>query len=462
MKKFYFVLFSFLLIIPVLKAQTLATKLKSAYTAFASQNALKYASVSFTVLNAKTGALIYGEQENTGLAPASTLKTITAATALELLGEDFTYKTELSYTGEIIDGTLNGDLIIKGGGDPTLGSTRWDKTTKTQILNNILSSLQQKGIKVIKGTIIADASAWDTQSLPVGWIWQDIGNYYGAGTSALCWGENQFDIKLIAGKTVGSPVKFDSTSKTPLFLKFVNELTTGNYGSGDNVYAYSAPYTNQIFLRGTYGIDLNKKISLSLPEPSFAMAYDVAEFLKDNGYQTKAIRSVRVPINFTNQKNLLTITSPPLKEMIYWFNQKSINLYGEQFIRTLGAKAGKNASTTEGIKVLKDFWETKGIDPEALNIVDGSGLSPADRVNSITMAKILAFASQKNWFKTYYDSFPVYNNQKMKSGTIANVLGYTGFAGKENDVCFSLIINNYSGSSAQMRQKMFTLLNTLK
>ena len=246
------------------------------------------------------------------------------------------------------------------------------------------------------------------------------------------------------------------------FLKFENELSTGNYGSGDNVYAYSAPYTQTIYLRGTYGADLKKKIGLSLPEPSLAMAYDVAKFLKSNGYETETTKTLRVPFNFKEEHPLLTISSPALKEIIYWFNQKSINLYGEQLIRMLGAVKGENASTIEGVKVLKDFWKTKGIDPETLNIVDGSGLSPADRVTSLTMAKILAFASQKKWFSTYYDSFPLYNNQKMKSGTIANVLGYAGFAGKEKDICFSLIINNYAGSGSQMRQKMYNLLNTLK
>ncbi|MFC5285163.1 D-alanyl-D-alanine carboxypeptidase/D-alanyl-D-alanine-endopeptidase [Pedobacter alpinus] len=462
MKKTYLLLFSFLLIVITVKAQNLATQLKTAYAAFAKTDALKYGSVSFTVLDSKTGTLIFGEKENTGLATASTLKTITSATALELLGEDFTFKTEVFYSGEIVEGILNGDLIIKGGGDPTLGSERWDKTKKLQILNKILFSLQQKGIKIIKGNIIADASAWDTQSLPTGWIWQDIGNYYGAGTSALCWGENQFDLNFTPGKTLGSAVEIGDISKTYPFLKFVNEITTGKYGSGDNVYAYSAPYTNLIYLRGTYGIDLKKEIGLSLPEPSLAMAHDVSEFLKGNGYETKFIQSVRVPSNIKDVKPLLTITSPPLREIIYWFNKKSINLFGEQFIRTLGAKLGQNASTIEGLKVLKDFWKTKGIDPETLNIYDGSGLSPANRVNSLTMAKILAYANQQKWFKTYYDSFPLYNNQKMKSGTIANVLGYAGYAGQENNICFSLIINNYSGSAAQMRQKMYTLLNTLK
>ena len=133
-------------------------------------------------------------------------------------------------------------------------------------------------------------------------------------------------------------------------------------------------------------------------------------------------------------------------------------------LRTLGEKFGKSASTVDGIKTLKKFWKEKGIDPETLNIGDGSGLSPADRVTSLTMAKVLCDAKKQTWFTSYFKSLPVYNDMKMKSGTISGVLGYAGYASVDGKtpVCFSLIINNYSGSASAMRQKMYQLLNNLK
>jgi D-alanyl-D-alanine carboxypeptidase/D-alanyl-D-alanine-endopeptidase (penicillin-binding protein 4) len=462
MKKFAFLLFLLFSLNKIANAQSLASKLESAYSKFASSQQLKYATVSFSVLNNRSGKTIFSKNENTGLAPASTLKVITSATALDLLGEDFTFKTNVFYRGEIINGTLNGDLIIKGSGDPTLGSDRWDKTQKSQILNKILYGLQQKGINKITGYVIGDASVWDTQSLPIGWIWQDMGNYYGAGTSALCWGENFFELGFTPGKTVDAPVKISAKNNVYPFLDITNELTTGNYGSGDNVYAYSAPYTSQIFLRGTYGIDLKKEIGLSLPNPALAMAYDVADFLKANGYGTEDFKAQIAPLADKDNKLLLTITSPPLSEIVYWFNQKSINLYGEQLVRILAEKFGKNASTVEGIKVINDYWEKKGIDSDALRILDGSGLSPSDRVTTSAMVKVLAFAKSQAWFNTYLKSIPLHNNQKMKSGTIANVLAYSGFAGKENELSFSLMVNNYTGSITQMRQKMYGFLDALK
>ncbi|WP_026063192.1 D-alanyl-D-alanine carboxypeptidase/D-alanyl-D-alanine endopeptidase [Pedobacter arcticus] len=460
MKKLALLLLISSSVLNIVTAQNLASKLEVAYARFSANQQLKYATVSFSVIDNKSGKVLFSKNGNTGLAPASTLKVITAATALDLLGEDFTFKTNVFYRGEIRNGTLNGDLIIKGSGDPTLGSDRWDKTKKSQILNKILFNLQQKGINRITGYVIGDASAWDTQTLPIGWIWQDMGNYYGAGTSALCWGENYFELGFSPGKTAGAPVK--TNTKNYPFLEITNELTTGASGSGDQVYAYSAPYSSDVFLRGTYGIDLKKQIGVALPNPPLAMAFDVAQFLQTNGYGSEEFKAQILPADAKDHQLLFSISSPPLSEIIYWFNQKSINLYGEQLVRVIGEKSGKNPSTIEGIKVINDYWEKKGIDPDALRILDGSGLSPSDRVTTLAMAKVLSFSRSKPWFNSYLKSIPLYNNQKMKSGTIANVLAYSGFSGNGNEISFSLMVNNYSESTGQMRQKMYEFLNALK
>ncbi len=464
MKKSLLSIFTFLIVIASAKAQTLENKIINAFENFSKTEQLKYATISFSVLNAANGELVFTHNQNIGVAPASTLKTITSATALSLLGEDFIFKTEIAYTGEIKDGVLNGNLIIKGGGDPTLGSPRWEQTKKPQILNQILFALQQQGIKTINGNVLADVSEWDTQSLPIGWVWEDIGNYYGAGTSQLCWGENLLNLNFTAGNTTNSEVKINSVNEIYPFLNIINELKTGENGSGDHVFAYSAPYSSEIYLRGSYGKDLKKTIGISLPDPALAMAYDVANFLAKNGYQTKVSAAAKTNQMQKDLKLLTTITSPTLKEIVYWLNKKSINLYAEQLIRTIGTKYGKNASINEGVTAMQKFWKEKGIDIASLNIVDGSGLSPQNRVTTLTMANVLYKAKKENWFDSYFLSFPIYNDLHMKSGTIADVLGYAGYvnsAGK-TPLCFSLIINNYNGNTVAMRQKMFELLNSLK
>jgi len=451
-------------------AQGLPPKLQTAIGRLQRDGQCRYASLSLTVLDAKTGKVVYTVNPDMGLAPASTLKTVTSATAFFLLGKDFQYQTQLGYNGTITaDGTLNGDLIIKGSGDPTLGSWRWESTRENAVLTSLALAIKKAGIKKINGRIIGDESIFGTQSVPDGWIWQDVGNYYGAGASGLCWRENQFDIKLHTG-AVGTPISISSTVPAMPYYHFRSELRNAPAGTGDKSYAY-LPVGNQTFyLRGTYAADQSKRsISVALPDPAFDMAYRLADTLRRLGIAvssrtesvaTLTAKELTVPLIKTA---LTTVASPQLSKIVYWLNQKSINLYAEQLLKTLAWKAGKPASTANGVAVVQNFWKARGIDTDALNIADGSGLSPGDRVTTRTIAGVLQAARAQSWFADYYESMPVYNNMHMKSGSINNVLAYAGYQTKNGrELCFSIIVNNYSGSAAGIKQKMFRVLDELK
>ncbi len=451
-------------------AQPLPQRIAVAYKEFASDQQLAFASTSLTVLNAETGEVIFSENGNTGLASASTLKTITAATAYHLLGRDYTWETTLGYSGTISgDGTLNGDLIIKGTGDPSLGSDRYDKTKSATILKRWVDAVARAGIKRLSGRIIADDSLFGTQTMPGGWTWGDMGNYYGAGPSALTWRENQFDLIFRPG-SVGQPAALLRTEPDMGYLKIVNEVTTGRSGTGDNVYAYSAPYSTIVYLRGTYGVDLKKAISASVPDPAAHLALSFKNSLKGAGINAESSITARqlVADNLaiaSNAKILDTYTSPTLEKIVYWFNQKSINLYGEHLVRTLAWKQGKDVTTPDGVTVIRDFWNKKlGIDKDAMNIYDGSGLSPANRITTMSMAQILQSIKKEPWFSSYYESLPVYNNMRMKSGSISDVIAYAGYQTSSNGtpLVFSIMMNNYSGSSSAARQKLFNMLDVLK
>jgi D-alanyl-D-alanine carboxypeptidase/D-alanyl-D-alanine-endopeptidase (penicillin-binding protein 4) len=441
-------------------SQTLNQKIQVAYQKFNTDEQLKHASLSFIVADATDGSIIFAAQPQLGMVPGSTLKVITSATALSVLGENYRFKTEVSYQGTITNGVLKGNIIIKGSGDPTLGSDRYASTTKNVIYAKILDALKQAGIKKITGEIIADDAIWDSQSLPDGWIWQDIGNYYGASTNAVCWGENEFDVNFSPAVTIGKPVSMLNEKQIYPFLKLVNEVNTGSSGSGDQVYGYSSPYHDFIYLRGTYAQNLKKTIRFALPDAALAMAYDVHVFLNQNGIQSLGFNtSRRLQLQFITIKEtpkiLLTLESPKLSDIIYQFNQKSLNLYGEQLLRVMSP----DNSIAKGLTFIKNFWKNKGLASASLNIYDASGLSPANRVSAKAMVEVLLAAKKESWFNTYLNSFPIYNNMKMKSGTIGDVLCYTGY---HENMCFTIMVNNYSGSTSAIRQKIFTLLNSLK
>jgi len=265
-------------------AQSLQQNLQTAFGKLQADSQFMYASVSLTVLDAKTGEQVFAVNPYLGLATASTLKTITSITAFNLLGKDFQYQTKFGYNGVIsANGTLNGDIIIKGAGDPTLGSSRYEETKENRILNLMVDALQKVGIKKINGRVIADDSLFGSQAIPDGWIWQDVGNYYGAGTSGLCWRENAFDIKLKTG-SVNSLIEIGREVPAMPYLNFKSELLNASVNTGDEAYAYLPVNGKTMYVRGTYAIDQTKKsISAALPDPAYDAAFRLTDTLKRLG-----------------------------------------------------------------------------------------------------------------------------------------------------------------------------------
>ncbi len=463
-------LLSLLFICAYADAQSLQQKLTAAFNRLQADSQCAYATVSLTVLDAKTGEQVFAGNPKVGLSPGSTLKTVTTITAFNVLGADFKYQTQFGYKGTITDGTLNGDIIIKGSGDPTLGSWRWETTKENYILNQLVAAIRKAGIKKINGRIIGNDTAFGTQVIPDGWIMQDMGTYYGAGANALCWRENQFDINLKTG-SVGTPINIaGSTPNTP-YLTFKSELTNGAAGTGDNAYPYlPAPGSNIMYLRGTFAVDQPKKsVGAALPDPAYDAAFRLADTLKRLGFAVTGNPESTITLLNKSQStpdiatNLVTVTSPSLSQIVYWTNRKSINLYAEELLKVIALKSAKEATTPNGIDVLHTFWKAKGIDPNSMDIADGCGLSPADRITTHTIASILQSAKKEAWYNDFYESLPVYNDMHMKSGSIHNVQAYAGYQTTNGrQLCFSIIVSNYNGSTRAIKDKMFRVLDKLK
>lgn len=444
------------------------SRIEEAYRQFENDTSLKNATASLTVLDANTGMPIFQHNQEIGLATASTMKVITAATAFDILGKDFKFQTNLSYTGTIqADGVLEGDIIIEGSGDPTLGSSRYPESTEEQVINKWIYVIQNAGIKEIKGRIIGDDTRYQGYKVPGGWIWSDIGNYYGAGVSSLNWRENAVGVVFSPNETIGKPAPIKKLTADLPYLKIINEVTTGKNGSGDQVYAYSGPYASTIYIRGTYGLDLKKTIEISVPDPAYDVAFQLGKALEHVGIKTAASPSNGQALAGTTiiKHHLDTHESPDLAAIVYWFNQKSINLYGEALLKAIAYQTAQKTETSEGASFIQKYWENKlKINSSELNNQDGSGLSPQNRVTTAAMAKIMQYAQSQSWFPEFYKSLPEYNNMKMKSGTIGGALGYTGIQNNSSGekFTFTLLVNNYSGSSTAMRKRMFTLLDVLK
>ncbi|WP_316804967.1 D-alanyl-D-alanine carboxypeptidase/D-alanyl-D-alanine-endopeptidase [Pedobacter nototheniae] len=464
-----FIVFLFLLLNTGAFSQSRIQKLESAFNRLLTDEQAKHAIASICVLDANTGKTLFAKNEEIGLATASTLKTITAATAFSILGKDFQFQTTLAYSGNVTaDGVLKGNLIITGSGDPTLGSSRY-QNKENVVLNQWVAAIKAAGIKKIEGAVIGDDGIFGSQTTPEGWVWQDIGNYYGAGTSGLAWRENQFDVHLKPGNSTNDAVAILKTSPETSYVKIINELKTGSSGSGDNAYAFLPPYSNVAYLRGSWGMGISKPgISLALPDPAFDCAYRLQDTLKRLGINVSQQVTTTRLLALNNQtvppatQKISTISSPSLSEITYWFLKKSINLYGETLLKTIALKSGKAATTSKGAETEINFWANKGIDRSSLNIIDGSGLSPGDRVTTAAMSSVLFQIQKEAWYPDFYKALPEYNGMKIKSGTINDVSAFAGYhtdaAG--NKYVIVININNYSGSG--INKKLFKVLDELK
>ncbi|MDQ6845247.1 MAG: D-alanyl-D-alanine carboxypeptidase, partial [Bacteroidota bacterium] len=247
-------------------------------------------------------------------------------------------------------------------------------------------------------------------------------------------------------------------------LHLKSMATSAEKGSGDNAYIF-IPLNNKYgYVRGTIPVNENKfSISGAMPNPANQLAATLEAAIKK-----VPLESVPVENNLTNgagkSQLFYTYTSPLLDSIVYWFLKRSVNLYGEALLKTLGYELTKSGSTDSGVNVIKNFWKNKGIESSALNIIDGSGLSPGNRITTHSLVTVLQYAKKQKWFNSFYNALPEINGIKMKSGSIGGVVSYTGFikSKKGDDYTFAFIINNFDGSSNLVRNKMWKLLDVLK
>ncbi len=464
LKKIFILFFAFMWL--HVNAQDVETTFNNAYKKFAVDGKFKHASIGLLVVNNTTGQTIINVNAEVGLAPASCQKVITATTSYELLGHNYSYKTTLGFTGKIINGILNGNVIIKGSGDPTLGSWRYEQTTEEHVLSEFKKAISRQGINEIKGHVYADESVWQGEVIPGGWIWEDVGNYYGAGARALNWRENQYDLMLKSGSSIGDTVANVGTK--PNFVEGLNLkvlATSAKKGSGDNSYIYLPLFDKFGYVRGTIPINENLfNVSGSMPHPAKQLAISLEASLKKTNTENVDAAYPEARVIIKPATVFFTHNSPPLDSIIFWFLKRSINLYGESLIKTLAYQLKKTADTDSGASVIKDYWSCHGIDPASLNIIDGSGLSPANRVTVSAMVQVMQFAKKQSWFPSFYNALPEINGIKMKSGSIGGVVSYTGYIKSKNgnDYTFSFIVNNYDGNANEVRKKMWALLDILK
>jgi D-alanyl-D-alanine carboxypeptidase/D-alanyl-D-alanine-endopeptidase (penicillin-binding protein 4) len=427
------------------------------------------------------------------LIPASNTKLITTGVALYYLGPDFDFVTELGYTGKIRHGVLHGNIIIKGGGDPTLGTidslalkpedlfASWkDSFTKS----NEDLELKRTQIRKIKGRIIGDGSYFDGPIEKSSWAYDDLGTDYGTGCNGLMFNENVQQFMVSPGSEVGESVAFVPIYPHTPWMDFNSTAITSKAGSGDNLSLFNTDMAPIAEFRGDYAIDKGSRIDIfSNKFGARTCANAFYEYLQGRGIKVTGGATDEVPED-SSYVFLCKTHSAPLKDIIRETNYKSDNLFAETLLRTVGKKFTGSASYDSSYVAERKVFTKLGVDYSyGAQIVDGSGLSRHNYISPDFFCRFLRAMSGTEVFKDYLRSLPqagsgtLKNRLKnlpdstrsrifMKSGSMNGVLCYSGYilpAGENKGkmIYFSIMTNNCTVPSGKVGSILDGVIGTL-
>lgn len=420
------------------------------------------AHLAVSVRDAQTGQTLASLNDKKWMIPASSLKLITTLAAYEVLGPDYRFETTVYADGHTDkNGTLHGNLLIKGGGDPTLGSERisgnpgLEKTIQT-----IVEAVQKHGIREIQGDIIIDESIFSDDPVAPTWQWNDIGNYYGGGAWGLNIGENEYKIHFNREKTMGGKADIQYIEPYVPALVLDNHVTVDKAGTGDNAYIFEGPKHHTKSIRGTipYGKSLFP-VKGALPDPPAFLAYRVQEALKKAGISSIKTQTTKEAVSADSSRQILRMQSPPLVRIIQEANEESINLYCEAMLKMIGHHGSGKGSRWEGIKMIQEICRKNGLNPDDYFQADGSGLSvrnqlPAEFFTNFlhvmmkkhgieTVSSLLPLAGKEGTVKNVLTESPAAGKVRVKSGSLQSVYTLTGYlrSAKGKHLVFSCMIN---------------------
>ncbi|MEA4917415.1 D-alanyl-D-alanine carboxypeptidase/D-alanyl-D-alanine-endopeptidase [Proteiniphilum sp.] len=451
---------------------------QTALQRFINNPALKHASVGVSVVELESGKSIVSHDAQKSLTPASTLKLITTATALETLGDNYRYKTEVA-----LDANNPSRILVLGSGDPTLGSEAFGDN-KNAFFINAANELDKVLSKDKEYTIYIVDNLFGYDGVAPGWTWIDMGNYYAAGNYGISIFDNSY--RLVFNTTdKNSCPRILRTEPEIKGLTFRNALSLNNSGE-DNAYIYGEPFSYNRSVRGNIPEGKTEfTIKGDIPDPGLLLGETLADYLSRAGFRIGKIETARNDYFsgvckadqrksvYRVGKVIHTQMSPPLKDIIREINVASNNHYTEHLLRTLGRYRNDDIYTDAsetGISYTYEYWQGKGVSTSSLQMHDGCGLAPSNAVSPQFQTDLLVYMYNKSSYsKAFYDSLPkvghegtvtyFLRNTKLsgkivaKSGSISGVHCYAGYLIDGNKkYALSIMVNKFNGTRLEVRK----------
>ena len=435
--------------------------------------------VGIKVTSLETGRVLFEENADKLLRPASNMKLYTVAAALDRLSPDYRFVTSVYAPAKPdASGTIHGDLTIYGRGDPSIAA-RFNNGNYFKGIDDLAARIVAAGVKRVEGDLVGDETYFTGPPYGSGWEWDDLQWWYGAEVSALTSNDNALDLSVKPGATVGAPAVITTGPPDPLLTIF-NRVTTSEKGTRRDLTAYRGLAGDELWISGSIAVDdRGYSAGLGISRPALLFAYLLRSSLAQRGVTiTGRTRMVAASIA-ANMKNaepngpapieLTSMQSPPLSMIAAQTLKPSQNLYTELILRTLGkvvapATTAVNTPRTSdaaGIEVVRAFLREAGVSPPPLVLTDGSGLSRNDMVTAAATLQLLTYMHRHRYASVFRDALPIAgvdgtlrnrfrgtvaeNNLRAKTGSLssaASLSGYVTTAAGENLV-FSIMVNNF-------------------
>lgn len=404
--------------------------------------------------------------------PASVLKVVTTSTCLEKLGPDFRFRTGVYADGTILaDGILQGDLILVGRGDPNLVDPTREMLTEPA-LRELALSLHEIGIRRVTGSIFGDDSYFEYPTHGKGWTNQDLRSTYGAPINALSINNNAFWVHV--RPTKANQLVQISVEPQNSYYQVRNVAVTGSSRAKRTISAGVIPGTNRVVVSGVLPLGQNYSQDILLERPAEMAATILKDELQRAGVrvtgQVKAIHQGDVsPEVRRNWRLLAEHQSPPLIRAIEIINKRSLNLHAEMLLRVLGAEFGGAGTDEAGLRVVKSFLVSAGVqDDDKISLNDGSGLSRDNLVTPRFQTSLLLFLSTRPYFEMFLNTLAVSGTDgtlrnrmsssrgviHAKTGSLQNVAALSGYMTTKSghNLIFSIFANNVRASIDRVRQ----------
>ena len=431
------------------------------------QPELEHAHVGMIVLNLDEDSVIYANNYQKNMVPASNLKIVTSAAALTFLGSDFRFKTRLAIKGEVRRGELQGDLVVIGGGDPSFS---------LENLEAFVMTIREHDISRIDGNIILIDGYFTQERLPIGWAWHYLDARYAAEISAISMNRNVVNVRIEATR-LGA---YADVSIEPLtaYVKLINTMITKP--GDDSIIIFRPPDENTIYVDGGIGFNHTRNIEVAVKDPAMFVGQYLKERLSESNieFSGRCIRGADLSIYDRGSDYIIvdSILSVSLSDIIKEINTESVNLYAEAVLKTLGSHYLKEGSFKAGVSIVKEFLRRCGADTSLVELYDGSGLSRYNLISPYNIMLVLRYMYHSKLFDGFYELMAgpgegtlenrfnsISGVMRAKTGTLDAISCLSGYLKLNNqNYCFSMMFNNFVCPRKKIEKIQEDILKELK